>query len=82
MKARGTVVTKHNSGKCGAIAKGCEHSGKAMFLMLGVFAEFERSVRAMAYSGPSVKVSDLAARQSRTRLLGASGRLWRLERVD
>ena len=54
-------------------------AGKAMFQMLGVFAEFERSIIAfaLAYSGPSVKVNALAGRRSRISWLSESERLWR-----
>jgi hypothetical protein len=56
-------------------------AGKAMFQMLGVFAEFEHSIiestSALASSGPSVKVSDVAGRRSRPRWLSESGRPWR-----
>jgi Resolvase, N terminal domain len=52
-------------------------AGKAMFQMLGVFAEF-KSACALAYSGPSVKVNDLAGRRSRTSWLSESEQLWRV----
>ena len=52
-----------------------------MFQMLSVFAEFERSIIqeafALAYSGPSVKVSALAGRRSRISWLSESEQLWR-----
>jgi DNA invertase Pin-like site-specific DNA recombinase len=56
-------------------------AGKAMFQMLGVFAEFERSIiqeRVRAgLQRASVKVNDLVGRQSRPNWLSESGRPWR-----